>query len=132
MKAVPVSIGVVLAMVPTAFVLAVPAQADQRPRITAPVSHPATPLAGKTFEITFPVFDGATGARLTRVTATVFRPTISGKLVRPQVEHFEPRAGVAWMTMTIPAWAKGRLLKVQLTIKVGGLSATWIAPYRIG
>lgn len=107
------------------------------PAIAAPVSHPAAgPVAGKAFEVTFPVLDALSGARLTNVTSVSFEPTIAGKLVQLQqtsfVAGYRAVAGVVWMTMAVPARAQGQLLKLKVTIKAGGRNATRIETYRIG
>jgi hypothetical protein len=106
------------------------------PAIAVPVSHPTAPLAGQGFEITFPVLNALTGARLTNVTSVSFEPTIAGKAAQLQqtsfVAGYRAVAGVVWMTMAIPATAKGQLLKVKVTIKAGGRNATRVASYRIG
>jgi hypothetical protein len=106
------------------------------PAIAAPVSHPAAPVAGKQFQVTFPVLDARSGARLTKVTSLSFEPTIAGKKVQLQqmsfVAGYRAIAGVVWMTMAVPARAQGQLLTLKVTIKAGGLSATRIESYRIG
>jgi hypothetical protein len=49
-------------------------------------------------------------------------PTIGGKLIRPHVERFGN--GVATVRLTIPKTAHGKQLKVQLTIKLDGQTAS--------
>jgi hypothetical protein len=105
------------------------------PAIAAPVSHPPAPLAGQQFEITFPVLDALSGARLTNVVSLSFEPTIAGKAVQLQqtsfVAGYRAVAGVVWMTMAVPAKAQGQLLKIKVTIKAGGRYSTRIESYRI-
>jgi hypothetical protein len=134
-------IRLVLSVVPVlaAVVLASPLQAASPivPAIAVPVSHPAAgPVAGKEFEVTFPVLDALSGARLTEVTSLSFEPTIAGKPVQLQqtsfVAGYRSVAGVVWMTMAVPARAQGQLLKLKVTIKAGGRTATRIETYRIG
>ena len=106
------------------------------PAVAVPVSHPSAPLAGQQFEITFPVLNARTGARLTNVTSVAFAPTIGGKAVQLQqtsfVAGYRAVGGVVWMTMAIPASAKGQVLKVKVAIRAGGRTATRIESYRIG
>jgi len=105
---------------------ALPVQASTRfvPEIAGPVSHPAGPVAGKEFEITFPVLNAVTGARLTNVTSISFDTTIAGKAARIEqtsfVAGYRAVAGVVWMTMAVPAKSGGHVLKVKVTIKGGG------------
>lgn len=135
------AIRIVLSVVPilAVTVLAPPLQAASPivPAIGAPVSHPvAAPVAGKAFEVTFPVLDALTGARLTNVTSLSFEATIAGKAVQLQqtsfVAGYRAGAGVVWMTMAVPGKAQGQLLKLKVTIKAGGRTATRIEAYRIG
>lgn len=55
-------------------------------------------------------------------------PSIQGKVIR-HAEQFTH--GVARLSFTIPKNAKGKLLKVRLTIKVSGRSTTKIATFHI-
>ena len=55
-------------------------------------------------------------------------PSIQGKVIR-HAEQFTN--GVARLAFTIPKNAKGKLLTVRLTIKLGGQSATKIATFRV-
>ena len=106
------------------------------PAIAVPVSNPTAPLAGEQFEITFPVLNARNSVRLTNVTSVSFEPTIGAKAVQLQQTKFVAGSravrGVVWMTMKIPATAKGQVLKVKVTIKAGGRNATRIESYRIG
>jgi hypothetical protein len=134
-------IRLVLLVVPilAATVLAPPLQAASPivPVIAAPVSHPAkTPVAGKGFEVTFPVLNAVNGARLTNVTSLSFEATIAGKVVRLQqtsfVAGYRAVAGVVWMTMAVPGASEGQVLKLKVTIEAGGRTATRLETYRIG
>ena len=134
-------IRLVLSVVPVlaATVLAPPLQASSPIvlAIAAPASHPvAAPVAGKAFEVTFPVLNALSGARLTNVTSLSFEATIAGKAVQLQqtsfVAGYRAVAGVVWMTMAVPAKAQGQLLKLKVTIKADGRNATRIETYRIG
>ena len=137
MRGIRVVLSAIPVLAATMLVLAPPLQASSPmvPAIATPVSHPAAPLAGQQFEITFPVLDALSGARLTNVASLSFEPTIAGKAVRLQqtsfVAGYRAVAGVVWMTMAVPAKAQGQLLKIKVTIKAGGRNATRIESYRI-
>lgn len=132
------------------LVFALPVQASRTlvPRISAGViglpppmvatgaSRPAlAPVAGQEFEITFPVVNASTGARLTNVTSLTFAPTIGGRSARLQefafVAGFRAVAGAAWMKMKVPVSTLGELLKVKVTITVAGRQATRIETFRV-
>jgi hypothetical protein len=93
-------------------------------------------MAGKEFEITFPVLNANTGARLTSVASTSFVTTIAGKAVKLQqtsfVAGYRAIAGAIWMKMAVPASSGGQVLKVKVMIQAGGLNATRIASYHVG
>jgi hypothetical protein len=138
MRGIRVFLSVLPVLAATVLVGALPVQASSPlvPAIAVPVSHPAAPLAGKEFEITFPVLNAMTGARLTNVTSISFEPTIAGKAVQLQqtsfVAGYRAVAGVVWMTIVVPARSEGQVLKVKVTIKAGGLNASRIESYHIG
>lgn len=134
-------IRVMVGAIPTtaaALLLALTANASKPivPALAIPVSHPVAPVAGKQFEVTFPVLNALTGERLTSVTAISFQPTIAGKPVQLQqtsfVAGYRAVAGVVWMTMAVPGTAEGKLLKVKVTITVAGRHATRTETYRVG
>jgi len=138
MKAIRLVLGVAPVLAAIMLVLAPPLQASGPivPAIGVPVSHPAAaPVAGKKFEVTFPVLDALSGKRLSNVTSLSFEPTIAGKSVELQqtsfVAGYGAVAGVVWMTMEVPATAQGHLLKLKVTIKASGRSATRTESYRI-
>ena len=106
---------------------AVPA-AQVKPVIGAPSATPAKPVAGKRMTVVFPVTRSDTGAPLAKGTL-ICDPSVGGKVVS-HTERFA--AGKARLSFVVPASAKGRQLKVKVTIKVGGQAATRIAAYRIG
>ena len=55
-------------------------------------------------------------------------PSVKGKVIK-HAESF--KNGIATTRFTIPASAKGKVLKVHLTIKAGGRSATRNLGFRI-
>lgn len=98
-----------------------------KPVIGAPVVAPAKPLAGKQFTITFPVTRSDNGAVLTQGTM-ICDPSVAGKVL-PHSERF--KAGKARLSFAVPRAAKGKPLKVKVTIKLGTQSSTRIAAFRI-
>jgi len=96
------------------------------PVIGKPVIRPL-PAAGKAVLVSFKVTSSDTGAKLTngRVSCD---PSMQGK---PLVHATQFRNGTANVRFTIPKTARGKLLKVRLTIKLGGRSATRIATFII-
>lgn len=138
MRGVRVYVSLLPVLAAAALVGVLPAQASGRfvPTIAGPVSHPAAPVAGKEFESTFPVLNAKTGVRLTNVTSVSFVTTIAGKAVQLQqtsfVAGYRAVAGVVWMKMAVPGSAGGKVLKVTVTIKAGGLNASRIASYHVG
>jgi|tagenome__1003787_1003787.scaffolds.fasta_scaffold20488736_1 hypothetical protein len=113
-----------------------PAASPIVPAVAVPVSHPAAPVAGQKFAVTFPVLDALTGARLTSVTSLSFEPTIAGKPVLLQQTSFvagvRAVAGVVWLTMVVPAKTEGQVLRLKVGIVAGGRSSTRTESYRIG
>jgi hypothetical protein len=85
------------------------------------------PVAGKRVTVTFHVTRSDNGRPLT-AGKMVCDPSIKGRLIR-HVEQF--KRGVARLVFTIPKNAKGKLLKVRLTIKAAGGSTSRIATFRI-
>jgi hypothetical protein len=91
-----------------------------KPIIAYPVTVPATPTAGKTFTVRFAVTRSDTGAPLTSG-KMICDPSVKGVVIK-HVEQF--KNGTATMRFTIPKLAKGKTMKVHLTITSGGASAT--------
>ena len=85
------------------------------PVIGKPVLTPARVLAGRRVTLTFPVTrtDAAQPKPLTSGTMAC-NPTVAGKVI-PHTESF--KNGVARLSFVIPKAAKGKTLKVKLTIK---------------
>jgi hypothetical protein len=98
-----------------------------KPVIRAPKASPAKPAAGKRLTVAFPVVRSDNGKPLT-IGKMVCDPSVQGKVI----SHAESFAkGVARLTFTVPKGAKGKLLKVKVTIKAAGRSATRIATFRV-
>lgn len=96
--------------------------------IGTPTVTPAKPVAGKRFTIVFPVTRSDNGAALTQGTM-ICDPSVAGKVL-PHSEQY--RAGKARLSFAVPRVAKGKALKVKVTIKVGAQSTTRVASFRIG
>jgi hypothetical protein len=99
-----------------------------KPVIGAPTTIPAKAVAGKHFTVTFPVTRSDNGAPLTSG-KMICDPSIAGKVIS-HAESFT--GGTAKLSFTVPKTAKGKLLKVKVTIKVGNKSTTKIATFHIG
>ena len=99
-----------------------------KPVIGAPAATPAKPVAGRRFTIAFPVTRSDNGAVLTRGTM-VCDPSVAGKVL-PHAEQFQ--AGKARLSFAVPRTAKGKSLKVKVTIKLGTQSTTRVATFRVG
>jgi hypothetical protein len=104
-----------------------PAPAVVKPVIAAPVSTPRVPLAGKRLTVTFLVTRSDNGEPLTSGTM-VCDPSVAGKVITHS-ESF--RAGKASLSFLVPKTAKGKQLKVKLTIKAGTQSAGKIVTLRV-
>jgi hypothetical protein len=101
--------------------------APVKPLIGSPTITPGNATAGKRFTISFRVTRSDNGAALT-VGRMICNPSIQGKVL-PNAEQF--KAGVARLSLMIPKNAKGKLLKVKVTIKLGSQSATKVSTFRI-
>ncbi len=55
-------------------------------------------------------------------------PSVAGKVIS-HTESF--KAGIARLSFLVPKTAKGKLLKVKVTIKAGNQSATKIVAFRV-
>lgn len=97
------------------------------PVIHKPVAVPAKPVAGKKFSVTFAVTRSDNGKPLTTATMAC-DPRISNRVVK-HTDSF--KAGKARLSLTVPKTAKGKSLKVNLTIRSGGQSARTVATFRI-
>ena len=122
-----------LVVLATALTAAVAAAAGAphtgvKPVIGKPVAVPAQPVAGKRFAVSFKVTRSDTGAPLVRGTM-ICDPSVAGRVL-PHAESF--RAGAARLAFTVPASAAGKSLKVKVTIRAGGQSATRVSSFRVG
>jgi hypothetical protein len=97
------------------------------PVIGAPVTTPPRPVAGKRFTVAFPVTRSDTGTPLPtgRMTSD---PSVAGKVI-PHAESF--KAGKAKLSFLVPKAAKGKQLKVKVTITAGAKSATKVATFHV-
>jgi hypothetical protein len=97
------------------------------PMIGNPFTTPLNPIAGRRFTVSFWVTWSETTEAVTSGTM-ICNPTVAGKTLR-HVESF--KNGQARLSFTIPKSAKGKLLKVKLTISSGDRSATRVAKFRV-
>ncbi len=104
-----------------------PPAAALKPVIGAPKATPAKAVAGKRFTVVFPVTRSDTGAALTTGTM-ICDPSVAGKVL-PHSELF--KGGQARLSFAVPRSAKGKALRVKVTIKLGTQSTTKIATFRI-
>ena len=98
-----------------------------RPVIAAPTTTPAAATAGKRFTVSFSVTRSDDGTPLT-TGKMICDPSVSGTVI-PHAERFAN--GVARLAFTIPKTAKGKLLKVKVTIKAGTQASTRIATFKV-
>lgn len=104
-----------------------PAPSAYKPVIGAPMTTPARAVAGKRLTVTFPVTRSDTGAPLT-TGKIVCDPSVAGKVL-VHAESF--KGGNPKLSFVIPKTAKGKLLKVKVTIKAGAKPATKLATFRV-
>jgi hypothetical protein len=104
-----------------------PAPAVIKPVIAAPVSTPTAPVAGKRMTVTFLVTRSDNGKPLTNGTM-VCDPSVAGKVIT-HAESF--KAGKATLSFVVPKSAKGKQLKVKVTITTGAQSASKIVTFRV-
>ena len=97
--------------------------------VVRPVIGPATitpaAAAGRHVAVSFKITRSDNHKPLTRGTM-ICDPSIQGKVIQ-HAEQFTN--GVARLAFTIPKNAKGKLLKVRLTIKLAGRSAATVATF---
>ena len=99
-----------------------------KPVIGAAMTAPAKAAAGKRFTVVFPVTRNDNGAPLT-TGKMVCDPSVSGRVIT-HAESFT--GGMAKLSFTVPKAAKGKVLKVKVTITAGALSTTRVATFHIG
>jgi hypothetical protein len=95
--------------------------------IGAPTTIPKEAVAGRPFIVTFPVKRNDNGAAL-KTGRMICDPSVAGTVIRHN-ERF--KNGEARLAFVIPASAKGKLLKLRVTIKVGTSSSTRLATFRV-
>ena len=98
-----------------------------KPVFGTPKTVPAKLVAGKKVVFTLAVKRSDTGAPLT-TGKMICDPSVSGKVVT-HAESF--KGGTAKLVFTVPKTAKGKLLKVKVTIVNGKQSATKIVTYKV-
>ena len=98
-----------------------------KPVIGQPVTVPARPAAGKPFTVSFHVTRSDTGETL-KSGKMICDPSVAGTVIR-HAESF--KGGTARLVFVVPTNSAGKLLKVKVTIKAGGQSATRVSTFRI-
>jgi len=98
-----------------------------KPVIAKPATIPARLAAGKPAFVRFKVTRSDTGAGLTSG-RMICDPSLNGKAIRHR-EQF--RHGLATLRFTVPNGARGKTLKVRLTIKLANRSASRTASFHI-
>jgi hypothetical protein len=98
-----------------------------KPLIGTPTLTPAKPIAGKRLIVVFTVTRSDTGAPLTQGTM-ICDPSVAGRVIA----HSEQlKNGKAQLIFVVPRTAKGKLLKVKLTIRTSGGSSTKVANFAV-
>ena len=91
-----------------------------KPVIGEPTTSPLNPIAGKAFTLTVPVTRSDSGARLTIGTMTSDLRLGAQPLVHSQTF----KNGTAAVHLTVPASARGKVMRVRIVIASGGQSVT--------
>lgn len=104
-----------------------PTPSAYKPVIGAPVTTPKIALAGKRFTVAFPVTRSDTSEPL-MTGKMVCDPSVAGKVIT-HAESF--KGGTAKLSFTVPKTAKGKLVKVKVTIKAGSGAATKVATFKV-
>lgn len=112
---------------PTPTPTPAPKPAVVKPVIGAPVTTPLTVVAGKRTAVTFPVTRSDNGQPMTNG-RMICDPSVDGKVIK-HAESF--KAGKARLSFLVPKTAKGKSLKVKVTIQSGGQATTKVATYRV-
>jgi hypothetical protein len=105
-----------------------PPAAAPKPVIGPPVSTPVHLLAGKPALVTFAVTRNDTHARVTSGHLTC-DATFRGKAI---LHVARLTRGVATVRFTVPAAARGGVVRLRMTMKLGGVSTTRTALLRVG
>jgi FG-GAP-like repeat len=99
------------------------------PTIGRPTAVPARPAAGKRFTVTFAVQRGDNGLPLTSGKMTGHARVRGGRVL---ADHESFRNGKARLSVVVPKTAKGKQLRVDVTIRAAtGKAATSIVSYPI-
>lgn len=98
-----------------------------RPVVGQPWAVPARPVAGKRFTVAFPVTRSDTGARLARARLSC-TTTVAGKVVPHRHAY---TTGRAQATLVVPKTARGKVLRISVTVRASGHSATKVVRFRI-
>ena len=98
-----------------------------KPVIGKPATVPLRPFAGQRFAVSFKVTRSDTGTALVRG-RMICDPSVAGRVIQ-HVESF--KGGNARLSFVVPGSAAGKLLKVKVTIKTAGQSATRVATFGI-
>jgi probable HAF family extracellular repeat protein len=98
-----------------------------RPVVARPATVPRRLLAAKAAVVSFEVTRSDTGRKLTSGQMAC-DPTVAGRVIRHREQFAD---GLATLRFTVPKTAKGKLLKVRLTIRLGAESATRVTSFRI-
>ncbi|HEY6015481.1 MAG TPA: hypothetical protein VIU16_01745 [Gaiellaceae bacterium] len=101
--------------------------ADIRPLIGKPTIVPTRAIAGKRLTVSFPVTRGIDGSPLPSG-RMICDPSVAGKPI-PHSEQL--RNGTARLALTLPTYAKDKLLTVKVTIKLGTKASTRTATFRV-
>jgi hypothetical protein len=98
-----------------------------KPVIGAPSAVPAKAQAGKPFTVSFRVTSSTTRKPLT-TGLMAGATTVGGKAIAHRQSF---RGGIARVSLVVPAVAGGKVLRVTVTIRSGGQSATRTALYPV-
>ena len=103
------------------------ARTPPSPVIGAPVTTPTQPVAGQRFTVVFRVTRSDSGALL-RAGRMTCDPSVAGKVI-PHSHTFS--GGKVRVVLVVPASTAGKLLRVDLAIRLGSRSATRASQFRI-
>lgn len=107
------------------WVYDLPASSAIVPAIGKPLAVPAVPRAGKLLSLSFPVTRADTGASLTGGTVAV-QTSIAGQAV-PRTTSLA--GGAAHVNVLVPKAAKGKVLRVKVTVTLGTKTTTRVAAF---
>ena len=92
-----------------------------------PLLQPLAPAAGKPFTFTLAVKRSDTGAAL-KAGTLAGTPSVAGKPIR-HTESFS--GGKARLSLVVPKTAKGKQLKIKITITSGTQTTSRVFTYRV-